>query len=118
MKNPLLDEKVVKKRLQDRYYKKGYRAAKKGLSKFDDNPYPIPDDIRKLIKKRTAWLIGFEEFDLSKDGHKQRGKQTKKSDVKVYDISHLKSSGKWKDKKKHDRKHSRNNRRKDRHKNR
>jgi hypothetical protein len=108
MKHIILDEKVLRKRLKDKYYEKGYSAAKKGSSKTNDNPYTISDDVRKLLKKRTAWIMGFEEYDLSEHANKIRRKGLKhgKSDVKVYDISHIKSSGKWKEKKnKHKHKH-------------
>jgi len=87
---------------RNKYWRKGWRAAKKGLSKFDDNPFTLPEDVIKLLRKRTFWLMGFEEFDLSKYGKRKRKKEAKKkSDVKVYDISKLKSSGKWKEKRKH-----------------
>lgn len=92
---------------KNKYWRKGWSAAKHG-KKLEDNPYKIPEDILKLLKKRTFWLMGYDEYDHSKYAKKQRKKEMKhgKSDVEVHDISHIKSSGKWEEKKKkHKHKH-------------
>jgi hypothetical protein len=87
---------------QNKYWRKGWDDAKRG-HKLEDNPYTIPVDIIELLKKRTFWLMGFDEFDHSKYARKKRKKEMKrgKSDVAVYDISHIQSSGEWEKKKHH-----------------
>jgi hypothetical protein len=65
----LKDEKVLAERNQynyfkrmrkNKYYKKGYKAAKSKQSK-QDNPYKITPEMHEILKKRTLWEMGFDE---------------------------------------------------------
>jgi hypothetical protein len=67
--NMLLDEKILaeknksryyKRMKKDKYYKLGWKACKKKDSK-QDNPYKLTPDILKLLRKRTLWLMGFDD---------------------------------------------------------
>ena len=72
MKNKLGEDPEVYKQAQDvnkvnknKYWLKGYKAAKKGLDRYD-NPYRLPPGIHELLRKRTLWDRGWEQKAFSK----------------------------------------------------
>ena len=80
MQQPLgMDENLWKRRkeLVKREYgkhtswKKGYHAGKQGASP-KDNPYQLPPDVWKLLKRRTYWEIGREEALFTPSAKKLR----------------------------------------------
>jgi hypothetical protein len=83
MKDLELTEKVKKIRYEklkkDRHWKSGYKAAAKGL-KRSDNPYKIPEDVVKLLRKRAKWELGWEEkaYTPTKAKLRQEAKMEKK----------------------------------------
>ncbi len=46
---------------KNKYWKKGYKAAKKKLGK-DTNPYRPVGDVLKQLQKNTLWIMGYEEI--------------------------------------------------------
>lgn len=53
-------KKNLKRAKKNKYYKKGYVAAKKGLHRTD-NPYKLTGEILKLLRKRNMWERGWED---------------------------------------------------------
>lgn len=81
-------EANVKKLKKNKYYLKGWKAAKKGEDR-KDNPYTIPEDVLELLRKRNMWERGWEDKAYSLDMRKKRKKEKHKSDVEIEDISNL-----------------------------
>jgi len=54
-------KEFIRKMKQDRSWRKGFKAAKRGLS-VTDNPYKLSDEIWTLLRKRTKWILGYEEW--------------------------------------------------------
>jgi hypothetical protein len=84
-----LHEKDVSKLRKNKYWKKGYEAAKKKLTR-QDNPYKLSDEIRELLKKRTYWDIGWEEKAYT-PSKKQIESEKRKHDVSKRDKEKHKS---------------------------
>lgn len=106
-KTPLgLDEETWEKRNEAsqqkaRSWKKGFKAGRKG-KETTDNPYTLTPEIFDLLRKRTQWILGFEEgYAARKFAHQ---KHKRKHDREQ--IEHIKElAKKKKDKHKKHRKH-------------
>jgi len=68
-KNVYKDEKALaeknksnylKRMRSNKYWKRGWKAASKGKNE-NDNPYQLTPEIMELLRKRTFWLMGYEE---------------------------------------------------------
>lgn len=57
-------KKFIRKMKKNKYWRLGFKAAKKGSSK-DDVPYKLSDEIWALLRKRTLWFIGYDEYDTT-----------------------------------------------------
>jgi hypothetical protein len=91
--------------LRNKYAKKGYKACLAGQTKAD-NPYTLDEEIWKLLKKRTFWIMGFEDADYSKTMRHRRKKQSEK-EIRKYDKEQKRKHKVVKDKKHgHKSKHS------------
>lgn len=73
--------KSYKHLMSNKYYKKGHDAAKEGKSK-DEIPYQLTPEMWSILKKRTWWLMGFEDKWLNKKDTEKRLKNKKKKDKK------------------------------------
>jgi hypothetical protein len=88
MKPPLgMTEKDYEKRNKGyKYWKqfsawrKGFKAGRKKKS-LEDNPYKLSPETWELLRKRTRWILGFEEahFTPSKKRLKEEAEQYKKA---------------------------------------
>ena len=84
-------KKYAKRMKSNKYWKKGFKAAEGGQS-IDEIPYKFSEEVLSLIRKRTFWLLGFEDYDahygkkarlkeiakLRKDQEKENNKVIKK----------------------------------------
>lgn len=53
-------DNYYKRMRKNRWYRKGWKAGKKNLSKTE-NPYKLTEEICTLLRKRTFWEMGHDE---------------------------------------------------------
>ena len=97
---------------KNKYWKKGYKAAKKHLNRTD-NPYKLSSEIIKLLKKRTFWDMGFEEkaFAPSKELKRKREEtEVRDKERKKREERERKEKAEKAKKHKHKHKHNHNHR--------
>ena len=49
---------------ENKYWKRGHNAAKEGQGK-EVNPYKLDEEIWAKLRKRTYWLMGYEDYIFS-----------------------------------------------------
>lgn len=103
-------KKFIRKMKKNKYWRLGFKAAKKGSSK-DDVPYKLSDEIWALLRKRTLWFIGYEEYDATfgkkhrlREMEAERKRQVKEEKRRMERAERRKEHGKNK-RKKRKRKH-------------
>lgn len=77
--------KNLHKLLKNKYFKKGFEYAKRGKRK-DEIPYSIPEKLRKILKRRSLFEQGFEQYEFTegklarlKERHQLEKKQKKEN---------------------------------------
>lgn len=80
-------DNYYKRMRKNRWYKKGWKAGKKKLSKTE-NPYTLSEEIMTLLKKRTYWEMGHDEATYTPSTKKLERETKLKHKSKKHESKH------------------------------